>query len=101
MIVNAATLSLFIRGLAKLPSIKKAWEATRSKLSLNTAYRLRKRIELRIPGLRSLLSMRSQPPPCDAPAPLSQTWLHLQDVVGSDDPVEAFQLKLHRHFLPN
>jgi hypothetical protein len=101
MILNAKTLSLFIESLAKAPSIKQAWEATGSKLSLNTAYRLRKRLDLQLSRLRSILAPSAKPPPSKSSSPLLQTWLHLNAIVGEPNPIKAFQLRFQKPFFPN
>jgi hypothetical protein len=101
MIITTSMLSLFIEALFEQPSIKKAWEATGSKLSLNCAYRLRKRIALSIPRIRCVLTQRGKPPPTDDPSPLKQTWNHLKEILGKSNPVAAFQLQFQVPFFSN
>lgn len=89
----------FIRTLPKAPSIKAAWERIGSPLSLDTAYRLHRRLILCQSALRTALCARAPPPKIKAGTPLFQVFAHLKEVFGSRNPISAYQVAFQKSFL--
>lgn len=88
----------FIRALAEARSIKAAWEGLRSGFSLDMAYGLHKRLKRRLAVMRTRLHARGPPPDSDS-SDLIQTFAHLRERFGPDDPVAAYQLAFQAGFM--
>lgn len=98
---SAKGLWAFIQQLRQGKSIKAAWENSPIRMSLDTGYRLYKRLQLCQPILRSQLCCRS-PPPSEkksAGAPLLQVFDHLRKAFDGDCPVSAYQECFQKDFL--
>ena len=98
---RAKGLWKFIQKLRQGASIKNAWEQCGIRLSLDTGYRVHKRIVLCLPVLRTRLSGRSPPPVGgeSAGSAITQMFNHLHEVFGDACAVRAFQEALQRDFL--
>jgi hypothetical protein len=81
-------------------SVKAAAEKLRLPFALESVYRLRRKLRLRLDDLRARLC-REQPPPASTRTdPLLQTVEHLQSVLGGEAcPPAAFQLRFQQPFL--
>lgn len=87
--ITWSLLTAFLSGL----SLKAAVEETRIPFALESAYRLLARLRLRLDALRSLLSVRTHPPPGLHVDPLRHTLEHLRHAfLGEVCPVAALQL---------
>ena len=64
------------------------------RLSLDSAYRIFRRLNLILPVLRSRLFGRAPPIKEGAGSPLLQTLEHLRELYGDTDPIKASQLDL-------
>jgi len=99
-IVPARTLWQFLQGLWRGLNRKAAWERTTRRFSLETAYRLARRVNRRQSALRTLLARRSAPPQSDSPEPLVQLLAHLENLfAASACPIAAFQSEFQQPFL--
>ena len=98
---RAKGLCTFIQRLREGRSIKAAWERCGIRLSLDTGYRLYRRLLLCLPVLRTRLCNRSPPPKGGegAGSALLQTYEHLERLFGDACAVKAFQEALQRDFL--
>lgn len=96
---NTDQLDAFIRELLDGRSIKNAWERSGLPMSLDTAYRLWRRLILCQSALRTRLSGRSPPPKAKAGVPLLHVLAHLKEVFSGPNPVTAYQLSFQRDFL--
>lgn len=98
--VTATPLWSFLLALLQAPSVKAAWEACGSRLSLDTGYRLYKRLGLAQSILRTHLHSRAPPPKrrC-AGSTLLQMIEHLQDTFGDACAISAYQQDLQKDFL--
>lgn len=81
-------------------SIKAAWEYSGIRLHLENAYRIRHRLLLVQPVLRTRLCSRAPPPTKNtAGSPLLQVFDHLQAAFGTENPISTYQEVLQRDFL--
>jgi hypothetical protein len=96
---SAQQLWAFIRALLQERSIKRAWEHAGVPLSLDTGYRLYRRLSRCQSVLRTHLCARAPPPKANAGVPLFQVLTHLKEVFGRECPVGAYQETLQRNFL--
>lgn len=98
--VSAATLWNFLKGIAKGLSRKAAWEGLHSPFSLETAYRLWRRIRHSQIPIRARLSRQTPPPRTKASEPLFEMTAHLQTVFPTAScPLSAFQEHFQQGFL--
>jgi hypothetical protein len=97
---TAAKLWSFILALLQTHSVKAAWERGGIRLSLDTGYRLYKRLHLGQSILRTYLHSRAPPPEekC-AGSTLLQVFKHLQDIFGDSCAVSAYQQARQKDFL--
>ena len=90
---------LLIRLLAGV-SVKAAVESMRESFALETFYRLRRKLHLRLDSLRTLLCREQAPPKSAQVDPLLQTAEHLQAVFRANRcPPASFQLHFQQPFL--
>lgn len=98
--VPAATLWNFIKRVANGLSRKAAWEGLDSIFSLETAYRLWRRIRHSQIPIRARLSQEKPPPATDSSEPLFEMTAHLQTIFPSAScPITAFQEEFQQGFL--
>jgi hypothetical protein len=94
---TAEQLLLFISALCAGLSVHAAWRRSGIVLSLRTGYRLHRRLGLCQSILRVRLCSRAPPPEKEcASSPLLQTFIQLQETLGS---VTAYQETLQSDFL--
>jgi len=96
---NAKQLWAFIKALEHARSIKSAWERAAIPLSLDTGYRLYRRLGRCQSVLRSHLCARAPPPKVKAGVPLLQAFAHLKEAFDRGCPVSAYQEHFQRSFL--
>lgn len=98
---SAKGLWAFIQGLREGRSIKAAWENCPIRLSLDTGYRIYRRLRLCQPILRTQLCSRSPPPKGKkgAGTPLLQVFDHLQKAFDVDCPISTCQETFQKDFL--
>lgn len=97
---NTAQIWGFIEALKSKCSVKAAWESCTTSLSLDTGYRLYKRINKCQSVLRTHLTSRGPPPKTEkAVAPLFQVFEHLKEVFGDLCPPREYQSHFQRNFL--
>lgn len=99
---SARQLWSFIQLLLNGRSVKKNWEDACLKgfpSSLDTAYKVLRRLDLCQTVLRAQLSARGPPPEGKTGVPLFHVFAHLKEVFGNDSPIEAYQLSFQRDFL--
>ena len=105
--VDAPALSRLLAGLLGGLSLKRAAESLRAPFALETFYRLRKRLRLRMDAVRvMLLRATGPPPPCGSTDALLHTIAHLRAAfcaaVPGGEPSGLcawFQLRFQRPFL--
>jgi len=96
---DAKQLWAFIRALLKARSIKAAWELAGIPMSLETGYRLYRRLNRCQSVLRTHLCARAPPPKIKAGVPLFQVLAHLKEVFGNHSPIRAYQVHFQKSFL--
>ena len=97
---DANDLERFIRELMRSRSVKAAWERCSIRMSLDTGYRLYRRLCRCQPVLRTRLCSRAPPPEeKSAGSALLQVFEHLCSALGDDGAVSAYQLVLQKDFL--
>lgn len=96
---SAGELWAFLRELLDARSIKNAWERSGLPMSLDTAYRLWRRLILCQSALRTRLCGRSPPPEAKAGVPLLHVLAHVKEVFSGPQPITAYQLSFQRDFL--
>ena len=96
---DAKQLWAFMRALLKASSVKSAWEHASIPLSLDTGYRIYRRLCLCQSVLRTHLSARAPPPKIKTGAPIFQVFAHLKEAFGGHCPVSAYQEHFQRSFL--
>ena len=98
--VTATALWSFLLALLQAPSVKAAWELCGIRLSLDTGYRLYKRLGLVQSVLRTCLHSRAPPPEATcAGSWFLQVIRHLKDAFGHSCAVNAYQQALQKDFL--
>lgn len=98
--VSASLLWRWLIELLAGLSLKAAVEKLRLSFALETVYRLRRQLRLRLDSLRSLLCCEQEPPPSTQSNPLLQTAEHLRAVFArAECPPAAFQLHFQRPLL--
>lgn len=95
---DANQLWRFLASLLTCRSIKAAWEAALIPFSLDTGYRLHRRLILIQSTLRTHLCARAPPPPPQGKI-LFQAIHHLKEVFGDATPATTFQLEFQRSIL--
>jgi len=90
-IFTAEQIWAFIQALSSAHSVKAAWESCGIPLSLDTGYRIVRRLRLCLPVIRTRLSSRA-PPPEKGKNALHQMSLHLHSAFRERCPVSAYQL---------
>jgi hypothetical protein len=81
-------------------SLKAAVEKVQLPFALETVYRLRRRLRLRLDSLRALLCREQSPPKSAQADPLLQTTEHLRSVFArAECPAAEFQLHFQHPFL--
>lgn len=96
---SATQLWAFIRTLLDARSLKSAWERSGFPCSLDTAYRVRRRLVRCQSVLRTRLSDRAPPPEVKTGVPLFQVLAHLRKAFGNESPIERYQESVQRDFL--
>ena len=96
---DARQLWAFIQALRQARSIKAAWEKADIPLSLDTGYRLYRRLNRCQSVLRTQLYARAPPPKIKTGAPLFQVFAHLQAAFGDLGPIRAYQEYFQKDFL--
>lgn len=98
--VGAETLSRFVKAVLSGVSRKAAWERL-GKLSLQSAYRLWRRLSEAQPHIKTPLLGLCPPPDCDDREPLAQMMAHMKRALPTTDcPLSAFQWHLQTGLLP-
>jgi hypothetical protein len=99
--LDADTVWVFLICLLSGGSVKAAWEAAHTGLSLDCAYRLLRAITRHLVSIRTLLWARAPPPPGEkgARTELLQTILHFKKVFGETHSIRAFQQDTQSGFL--
>jgi hypothetical protein len=96
---DAKQLWAFLRALLTARSIKAAWERAAIPMSLDTGYRLYRRLNRCQSVLRTQLCARSPPPDIKAGVPLLQVFKHLREAFVSGCPIAAYQEHFQRNIL--
>lgn len=97
---EADDLDRFIAELMHARSIKAAWERCGIRMSLDTGYRLYRRLWLCLPILRTQLCSRAPPPEGRGlESALQQAFEHLCSAFGDDGMVSTYQRVLQKDFL--
>jgi len=96
---DAKQLWAFLRALQQARSIKSAWERAALPLSLDTGYRLYRRLNRCQSVLRTHLCARAPPSKVKTGVPLFQVFTHLKEAFGRGCPVGAYQEHFQRSFL--
>ena len=96
---SSTQLWAFMQVLLDARSLKSAWERSSLPASLDTAYRLYRRLLRCQSVLRTHLCARGPPPKAKTGVPLFQVLAHLEKAFGNDSPVERYQESLQRDFL--
>lgn len=92
--VTASLLWTLLCSLLTGLSLKAAVESLRALFSLDTFYRLRQRLRLRLDVVRSLLCREQNPPSSSQADPLLQTVEHFQTVFPDVPcPLQQFQIR--------
>lgn len=94
-IIRAATLFALLVALSVGGSIASAWRSV-SSMTLRTGYRIRQRLALAEPALRTTLLSRAPPPASDSLSPTTQLLAHLRAALGPIDSFAAYQLAFQR-----
>lgn len=93
-VVRAATLWRFVQGVAGGLSRKAAWERAQTGFSLESGYRLWRRLQSAQSRIREMLCRERPPPQSSSDEPLFQLAAHLQCVFASDEcPFAGFQTR--------
>lgn len=97
---DAEELESFLRALMRARSVKAAWEATGIRMSLDSGYRLYRRLRLCLPVLRTRLCARAPPPTgAGGKSALRQAYEHLRSAFGDDGRICSYQLAFQTPFL--
>ncbi len=97
---SAQQLWAFLVELPQARSIKKAWERAKFPLSLDTGYRLYRRLCQCQSVLRTRLCARAPPPEGKTGVPLFQVFHHLKEAFATATcPISAYQAHFQRSFL--
>ena len=96
---TAGELWRFINQLGKGLSVKAAWEHSGIRMSLDTGYRMYKRLLKCQSIIRTHLRGRSPPPSGNAATPLFQMFDHLKKECGKTEAVSQYQIRFQRSML--
>lgn len=96
---DAKQLWAFVQALLKARSIKSAWEQAGIPMSLDTGYRLYRRLVRCQSVLRTQLCARAPPPKVKTGVPLFQVFAHLKEAFGNSNPIRAYQEHFQRSVL--
>lgn len=100
-VIGAETLSRFAAAVLSGASRKAAWERLGDGLSVQSGYRLWRRLSQAQPHIRTALLGLCPPPACAEREPLAQLMAHLRRALPSAECVlSAFQLHLQKPLLP-
>lgn len=90
--ISTGLLWNFLMLVASGASTKSSWESCAGSLPVENGYRLRKKLRMELPRLRTLLCRKESPPFCNSDDPLSQLVLHLNCAFPSSEcPLSDFQ----------
>lgn len=93
-IVRTATIFAYVAAVATGSSAAAAWREA-SSMTLRTGYRIRRRLALAGPGIRTALLSRAPPPPVESPSTDAQLLAHVRAALGADvTSFDRFQLGL-------
>jgi hypothetical protein len=90
-VVRASTLSALLIALANGERVATAWRRL-SCTSQRTGYRLRDRLALRGPAMRTALLSRAPPPPTSSPCLHAHLLAHLRAALGDGADLGSYQL---------
>lgn len=97
---DAGQLWAFMQALIHARSIKAAWEQAGIPLSLDTGYRLHRRMLRCLSVLRTRLCARAPPPEGEkAGTPLHETLAHLTAAFATRNPIADYQVHFQQGFL--
>ena len=100
MALRASTFWKYIDGVRRGLSRKAAWEQLRIGPSLQTGYRLWRRLERSQTALRSLLAREGPPPAAETDQPIFQLLAHMETAFAQATcPISAFQARFQHPFL--
>ncbi len=98
--VRAGTLFAFLRTVAEGASRKAAWEKSAGAFSLESGYRMWRRLSEAQAHIKAMLCRQRPPPYSPSDEPLVQLLEHLQCVFPlSDCPFEEFQIRFQTPLL--
>jgi hypothetical protein len=90
-VVRASTLSALLIALSNGERVATAWRRL-SCTSQRTGYRLRDRLALRGPAMRTALLSRAPPPPTSSPCLHAHLLAHLRAALGDGAELGIYQL---------
>ena len=96
---SAKQLWAFIQTLLDTRSLKQAWERSGFPCSLDTAYRVYRRLQRCQTVLRTHLCARGPPPRGKTGVPLFHVFAHLEKEFGILSPITAYQISFQKDFL--
>lgn len=96
---SAKDLWTFIQAILDSRSLRNAWERSGFPTSLETAYKVYRRLVRCQSLLRTRLCDRGPPPKIKTGVPLFQMFAHLQEEFGNVSPVGGYQESFQRDFL--
>lgn len=96
---DAEELERFIRELMHGRSVKAAWERCGIRMSLDSGYRLCRRLRLCLPILRTRLFTRAPPAALSGRSALIQVFEHLHSAFSDDGRISSYQQTFQRDFL--
>ena len=96
---SAKQLWAFIQTLLDARSLKQAWERSGLACSLDTAYKIYRRLQRCQTVLRTHLCARGPPPRGKTGVPLFQVYAHLEKEFGNLSPITAYQISFQKDFL--
>jgi len=96
---TASELWLFILALIKTTSINAAWNCAKIGTSVNTGYRIYKRLLLCQSRLRTNLTSRAPPPKAENAGILFQVFAHLKEVFGGQKTITEYQQYFQKSIL--
>ena len=94
-IVRARTVFTFMVAMATGESAARAWRQA-SSMTLRTGYRIKARLAIAGPAIRSALLSRAPPPSTASASPDAQLVAHLCAVLGPLDSFSSYQLAFER-----
>lgn len=97
---SAEQLWAFLRALSQARSVKAAWEQAGIPMSLDTGYRVYRRLLRCQSLLRTRLCARAPPPEAtSAGTPILLTLAHLKQAFATKHPVSDYQVEFQQSFL--